>query len=230
MMAVVSAVETELTLLSMLKLHRNKIVISSLTVLLVFLFGTNATYASHQKHDERISYRTELAQDLDGDHKPETATIRQCGYLYQVNIHFTTGRPKLRLTTYVTEGVAGLSFQTSDINNDNKGDLVIISATSIRPVAVWLNQGRAKFQKVTPWYYGEVGKYTGPTLRHRSVAQPEPVGNIFVDPLPQATPPVESISLAHDAIALLSSQSDLHPFDSMLRQTPPRGPPAEARV
>src|SRR2546425_5697815 len=130
MMAVVSAVETELTLLSMLKLHRNKIVISSLTVLLVFLFGTNATYASHQKADGRISYRTELAQDLDGDHKPETATIRQCGYLYQVNIHFTTGRPKLRLTTYLTEGVAGLSFQTTDINNDNKGDLVIISATS----------------------------------------------------------------------------------------------------
>src|SRR6266566_2365686 len=107
----------------MLKLRRYKIVITALTVLLVFLFGANATYASHQKPDNGISYRTELAQDLDGDHKPETATIRQCGYLYQVNIHFTSGRPKLRLTTYVTEGVAGLSFLTTDINNDNKGDL-----------------------------------------------------------------------------------------------------------
>src|SRR5437762_12603739 len=144
-MTAVSGLKKELTLLFMLKAHRNKIVIMILAVLSVFLFGANAVHASSNPGNHRISYRTQLGQDLDGDHIPETATIRQCGYIYQVSIHFTTGRPKLRLTTYITEGMAGLSFQTTDVNNDSKGDLVIMSATSIRPVAVWLNQGKANF-------------------------------------------------------------------------------------
>ena len=214
----------------MLKLHRNKIVITALAVLSVFLFGANAAYASHQKPDHRISYHTQLGQDLDGDHLPESATIRQCGYLYQVSIHFTTGRPKLRLTTYVNEGVAGLSFETTDVNNDSKGDLVIISATSIRPIAVWLNQGRAKFQKVSSWSYGGVGRYTGPSYRHRRTIQPEPVGNISLDPLPQATPAAGYFTFDDDSVALLSSQPEQRPFYSMLRQIPPRGPPAAACV
>ena len=213
-----------------LELHRNKIVISLLTVLSVFLFGADAAYASRHESDHRISYHTDLGRDLDGDQKPETATIRQCGSLYQVNIHFTTGRPRLRLTTHLTGGIAGLSFQTTDIDNDNRGDLVITSATSIRPVAVWLNQGRAKFKKVTAQLYSGVGRHTGPALRHDSTAQPEPDDDILLDPLPQTTPDVENFGPADRSQALVTLQSDSHPFDSMLRQTPSRGPPAAPRV
>ena len=214
----------------MLRLRRNKTVITALAVLSVFLFGANAAYASRQNSAHRISYRTQLGQDLDGDQIPESATIRQCGYLYQVSIHFTTGRPKLRLTTYVTEGGAGLSFQTTDVNNDSKGDLVIISATSIRPIGVWLNQGRAKFQKVSSWSYGGVGRYTGPICRHGLTSQPEPVGNIFLDPLPQTTPAAGSFTFDDDSVALLSSHPNQRPIDSMFRQVLSRGPPPASRV
>ena len=134
-------------LLYSLKLHRNTIVTTAFAVLWVLLFGASATYAAQPNSHHRLKYRTQLGQDLDGDHIPETASIRYGGHLYEVNIKFTTGRPKLRLKTYVAAGVAGITFQARDVNNDNKGDLVIISATSIRPIAVWLNQGQATFQK-----------------------------------------------------------------------------------
>lgn len=214
-----------------LKLHRNKIVITTLAVLSVFLFGATA-FASHgAKVNPHIAYHSKLGHDLDGDHIPETATIRHCGYLYQVSIHFTTGRPKLRLTTYVSEGVAGLSLETTDVNDDRKGDLVIISATSIRPVAVWLNQGRAKFVKVNAWHYGGVGRYTGPTYRSRGPSQPdESVGTDSVDPLPQATPSAHDFGIDVATVSVWWLQPELRPLESLLSQVPPRGPPASARV
>jgi len=217
-------------LLFMLKLYRNKIFISGLAVLSVFLFGANHASAAHRYSDQRISYRTQLDYDLDGDHIPEIVTIWQCGYVYQVSIHFTTGRPKVRLRTYVTGEVAGLSFQTTDVNDDNKGDLVIMSATSIRPVAVWLNKGQAKFQKVSSWVYPGVGRYAGPTFRHRGASEPEPVGNVPVDRLPQAAPSVDYFSLDKDPAGGIAGLSDQLPFDSMVRQVPSRGPPALSRV
>ena len=133
----------------MFKLYRNKRVITLIAAIAAFLFGANSAFASEHHSERRILYHTRLEHDLDGDHIPETVTIRQRGYIYQVNIHFTTGRPKLHLTTYVTEGLAALSLQTRDINNDSKDDLVLTSATSIRPIAIWLNQGKSKFQKIS---------------------------------------------------------------------------------
>jgi hypothetical protein len=213
----------------MFKLRLNQKVLAALALLFGFLSSANATYAGGQNSPYRISYRTQLGADLDGDHIPETATIRQCGNVYQVSIHFTTGKPKLRLSTYVTEGVAGLSFQTTDVNNDSKGDLVIFSATSLRPLGIWLNQGKATFKKTSALFYGGVGRYSGPTYRHGGTSEPQPPGNDSIDPLPQMTPSAEHFSLGDSCTELLSSPSEQRPFDSMLRQTPPRGPPATAR-
>ena len=222
--------KTGLLFLFMLKLHPNKIVIALLAALSVFLSGGSEASAAPRTSYQHVSYSTQLGNDLDGDHIPETATIRQCGYFYQISIHFTTGRPKLRLKTYVTEDAAGLSLQTADINNDSKGDLVVISATSLRPIAVWLNQGTAKFQRVSSWVYGGVGRYTGPAYRHRRTSQPEPIGNIWADPLPQATLVVEYFGLDNDPAGLLASQTEQLPFESLFRQLPPRGPPVTSRV
>ena len=207
-------------------LHRYKNVITALAWLVVFLGGAGAAFASPHQPKSGIAYRTQLGHDLDGDQIPESATIRLCGDTYHVSINFTTGRPKLRLTTYVTEGVAGLSFQTTDVNNDSKGDLVITSATSIQPIAVWVNQGRAKFKKTNASVYGGVGGHTGPTYRVRHPSQPDVTGNIYVDPLPQATLTVQHFVLSDSVSSLLYQQADARPFDSLLRQIPPRGPPS----
>src|SRR5438552_537859 len=118
----------------MRKVDLLKTVLVLLSACFGFLLSTNTAFASHRNSKPHISYRTQLGHDLDGDHIPETATIRQCGHIFQVNIHFTTGRPKLRLTTYLSEGVAGLTFQAIDVNNDNKEDLVLVSATAFTPI------------------------------------------------------------------------------------------------
>jgi hypothetical protein len=199
--------------------------VTAIAVLFVFLFGASASYASSSKAHHRIVYSTQLGHDLDGDHLPETATIRRGGDVYEVSIKFTTGQPKLRLKTYVTSEIAGLAFQTADVNNDNKDDLVITSATSVRPVAVWLNQGHARFQKASPWLYG-LGRYRGPTYRVRQHSEPEPVGNVSVDPLPHATLEPKYFTHGEGSVLLLSSIPEQRTCDSLLSEIPPRGPPA----
>jgi hypothetical protein len=213
----------------MFKRRHNKTVSTLLSAAFVLLLlGTNPALASHHNSNQRLSYRTRLAHDLDGDQIPETATIRQRGYVYQINIHFTTGRPKLHLTAYLTEADAGLIFETTDINNDRKNDLVITSARSIRPLAIWLNQGKSKFQKISSWPYLVRG-YTGPEYRRKS-CQPDPVGNVAFDPLPQATLCATDFDIGDDVADPLCSQTEKLPFASRLRQLPPRGPPATTRV
>lgn len=218
------ALAAELSLPFMLKPYRNKIVINLLALFFVFLSGTNGAFGSHKTRLDQISYRTHLGYDLDGDQLSETLTIHQCGYLYQVNIHFTTGRPKIRLSTYVNVGVAGLTLETTDVNHDNRGDLVLVSATSIKPIAVWLNQGKAKFKKANAWSY-RVGRYTGPKIRHRQTNQPEPVGNISLDPLPEADVAAGYFTLREDPVSVVCFEVERLPIDSLLHQIPPRGPP-----
>src|SRR5438132_283212 len=86
--------------LSLFKLRCNKSVTSAFVLPVVFFVAATVASADDLL-PRRISYRTQLGQDLDGDHKPETATIRQIGPLYQVSIHFTTGRPKIQLSTRI---------------------------------------------------------------------------------------------------------------------------------
>jgi len=217
-------------LLRTAKLGRTKRILSCLAIVYVVLSTATWVSASHRTtNSEDFSYRTRLKHDLDGDHIPETATIRERGYVYQVSIHFTTGRPKLRLTTYLTAGSAGLSLQTIDADNDSQGEfLVIISATSLRPVAVWANQGK-DFTKVNSWSYGGVGRYRGPTVQHQRVEAPDPIGATPNPPL-QATLAGRVYTAAADSAILSHSQAEQFPVDSIFWQDPSRGPPAPSRV
>ena len=208
-------------LLSMLKSQPKKRCWIGLAALFVVLMSPRWASASHKGS----SYRTQLGRDLDGDHIPESATIRHCGFVYQINIHFSTGRPRLRLTTYVAEGVADLSIEISDVDNDRQEELVITSATSIRPVAVWRNVGKAKFQKVSSWAYGGLRNYTGPKLMHHSGYQPEPILSICGDPIPHVTPTIQDLDIEKDPESLTLWAPEQLPSDSVRRQITARGPP-----
>jgi len=216
-------------LLRTVKLGRTKRILTCLAVVCAVLSTATWVSASHRTNNsDDFSYRTRLKHDLDGDHIPETATIRERHYVYQVSIHFTTGRPNLRLTTYPTAGTAGLSLQTIDADNDNEGEfLVIISATSVWPVAVWANEGK-NFTKVNSWSYGGVGRYRGPTVQHPTTEAPDPIGATPNPPL-QATLASRLFAAAADSAVLIHSQTEQFRFDSIFRQDPSRGPPAPSR-
>jgi hypothetical protein len=215
-------------LLFVLKLYRNKKVITGLAALLALLAGAAIASASPKQFHQGIAYKTKLGRDLDGDHIPETATIRQRGDFYQVSIHFTTGRPKLRLRTYVTDDLAGLTIEIADVDHDAHADLVINSATSIWPVAIWLNHG-TEFQRVTRLPYGQPGGHSDPSLEPKKNSQPDPVGNLFSDPLPQAETG-DSFDHSIDLKNTLSSKADPLPFEFTLTQAAPRGPPTGTHI
>ena len=215
-------------MLLVLKLYRNKKLITGLTALLVLLAGTAIASASPQKFAQGFSYKTKLARDLDGDHIPETATIRQRGSFYQVSIHFTSGRPKLRLRTYITDDLAGLTVDIADVDHDTRADLVINSATSVSPVAIWLNRG-TEFQRAKLQSYGQLGAHSGPRLVHKKSGQPDPVGSLFSDPLPQVET-TDSFNRGADLANNLSSKADPLPFEITLTQAAPRGPPTGTHI
>jgi hypothetical protein len=215
-------------LLFVLKLYRNKKIIFGLAALLVLLSGAVIASASPTKSTQGFSYKTKLGRDLDGDHIPETATIRQRGSFYQVSIHFTTGRPKLRLRTYITDDLAGLSVEIADVDHDARADLVINSATSVWPVAIWLNHG-TDFQRVSRLLYGHHGANNGPGLDTKKKSQRDPVGNLFSDPLPEAETG-DSFDHAVDLKNPLSSKADPLPFEFTLTQAAPRGPPTGTHI
>jgi hypothetical protein len=211
----------------MFKLHPKKRLLSGLiTALLLVLLTPNWVDAS----PDQVSHRTQLRRDLDGDRIPETVTIRQSGLIYRISIHFTSGRPKLHLTVYQSENEAGLTIQTSDVDNDRDLDVVVTSATSIRPVAVWLNRGKAKFQKASTWAYGGLGRYTGPTLHRRAVYQPDPALGSTTEPLAYTVKATQCLEIRLDVEDLGLWDSEQVPADSVPLEVPTRGPPLHISI
>lgn len=209
------------------ELYRNKKVISSVAALLAVFFVSTIGFAAPKSAASGIFYKTVLDRDLDGDHIRETATIRQHGSYYQVVIHFSTGRPKVRLKTYVSAGDAGLSVEFADLNHDAEADLVLTSATSLSPVAIWVNRGGANFQRVNSTQYSPFGRSTGPRLKRPAAVQAETAVTVLNDPLPQSDIALSfsPITTSHDRVWSLA---DASPVELSLSGDAPRGPPAIA--
>ena len=213
-----------------LRWYRNTIFISCVAALSVFTFGTASGFASPKYvAPGGISYKTTLGIDLDGDHIPETATIHQRGSFYQVSIHFSTGRPKLKLRTFVGDDVAGLTIEITDVNSDSEADLVVSSATSVRPIAVWLNRGSANFQRVNVRNYGPRGHFTGPRLRKEPGKHTAPTGHLSNHRLIQAELG-DSFSFSPGLQDLLPSQNHPSTYQFWLAEVAPRGPPSVPHV
>ena len=210
---------------------RNKKFITGLAALSTLLFWTAIGFASpgdYGRNTEKISYKGSLGLDLDDDHVTETVTVKQKGSFYQVSIHFSTGRPKLRLKTYVGDDEAGLSLEVTDVNNDSRADLVVTSATSVWPIATWLNHGLENFQRVNSRTHSPAGRNNGPRLNPRENAQPDPGGSISTR-LAEAEVG-NSSNPGTDTHDFLSSPTDQFPVESWLAELASRGPPSAPHI
>ncbi len=94
---------------------------------------------------------SELAVDFDGDHIPDLAVGRNDGPGYTVRVQFTSKLPSTSLT--LPEGGPGIRIFSSDVDKDSRPDIVVTSATSQFPIAIWLCDENGGFHAANPWSY-----------------------------------------------------------------------------
>src|SRR5215469_2097807 len=90
--------------------------------------------------------------DFDGDKRPDVASVEGG----QLGFGSTTYSIRFRLTAsaqQVTQLIAppgGVALEARDVNGDNAVDLIVTTAWSRRPVAVFLNHGHGSFLRAGP--------------------------------------------------------------------------------
>lgn len=83
--------------------------------------------------------------DFDGDSRPDVAIGRSNGLGYIIEIQLSTQPAKTYLT--LANGGVGTRIFAYDVDKDSHLDLVVTSATSLLPIAVYLGDGKGHFQK-----------------------------------------------------------------------------------
>jgi len=104
--------------------------------------------------------------DLDGDLRPDTATIRVAHDSsrvaeYFLELQLSSGR---RPAIGILGPTGGLQITPQDVNGDKFADLVITSPFDAHFVAILLNDGKGNFKQVETSDYPEVGRRPGTRL------------------------------------------------------------------
>lgn len=120
-----------------------------------------------------------LAGDFDGDGFADSAAAIY-GHEIQINLTGNFERTSLKVPS-VGLGIGVLAL---DIDYDKDPDIVVTSATSLLPVAVWLNDGKGHFIQANPLfclagYLDNPSHYSFPR-DHTNTASPLPQPRFFV--------------------------------------------------
>ncbi len=127
-----------------------------LLFLLILMQGANSYCADANGApfggQEAAAYpSTVVNADFDGDSRPDVAVGNLRGLGYTIEIQFTTRTSKTLLT------LAGVGIGTRifacDVDRDSYQDLVVTTATSLLPIAVYLGDGKGHFQEGRPWAF-----------------------------------------------------------------------------
>jgi hypothetical protein len=152
--------------------------------------------------------------DLDGDHVPDVASgintgHTSAGYSYRVDFDLSSGAQQ-KSFSILSEEPNGLNIEAIDVDGDQDLDIVITNRLSLRPIGIWINDGRGSF---TP---GDLGQYvvSGWQTR-RSIAAP----NVLLTA-------AFNVEWRRPQIALSVERVELPPSESSLQEV--RGSLADA--
>jgi hypothetical protein len=117
-----------------------------------------ASISERYSQHPRIATGYFAIADFDGDQRPDLATVRaertsQPYTSYSIRLKFS-GSPDSALDLIAPCG--GLEILARDVNGDAFTDLVVITATDSRLVAVLVNDGHGKFTVAKPGAFPEI--------------------------------------------------------------------------
>ncbi len=164
----------------------------------------------------------DISADFDGDNKPDLAVGRNSGGGYTVQIRFTSSIPEASLIFPISG--PGFRIVARDVDHDDDQDIIITSATSDIPVAIWLSDGKGHFERGDPWAY--FPQNVESPLRCQTGQPVEFAPGLTEDGCSNAGVPSGGPSIAElQAGALLAAESGRFYSNSSLSTFIPRGPP-----
>jgi len=111
--------------------------------------GPGFSFPSTFQRDESWSRgSTSVLSDFDGDGTADLAVGRFDGHSYNIDIRLGAERSTFLASGHVEPGFCLLA---RDVDLDNDQDLILVNYTSLLPLAIWLNDGKAKFQQSDRW-------------------------------------------------------------------------------
>jgi hypothetical protein len=123
---------------------------------LVLAFAACGNAASSEPQNWPVSSAQVTTQfalaDFDGDNRPDLATVQagrgnSSDTYYWIAFQLSSG-PRQTLGVRAPNG--GLHIATRDVNGDDFLDVIVTTAWTNRPVAVFLNDGRGNFRVSSP--------------------------------------------------------------------------------
>jgi hypothetical protein len=96
-------------------------------------------------------FTAQVDADFDGDSKPDVAIGSTSGPSYTIEIRLSSQSAKTYLT--LANGGVGTRIFAFDVDKDSYQDLIVTSAASLLPIAVYLGDGKGHFQAGSPWAF-----------------------------------------------------------------------------
>src|SRR5262249_38525715 len=132
--------------------------------------------------------------------------------------------PRIRLTAPVRNAV-GLELVAFDVDRDRRADLILVSASSVEPIAVWLNKGDGAFERSSASFAPLFGDTDSPHIQ-RAIARNDAQGALFTDDSPDAFEFAEEFVFRLEG-SLLARYADHRPLPLSVRgPASTRGPPS----
>ena len=122
-----------------------KVLVCLIAALLFAWLPAPTAFASDQH------VRSRLTWDFDGDQIADLAVGSVQGSTFTISLRFSTGLHRVVLKSRVRGHITPYLAAT-DVDHDNDVDLVL-TGISLRPLAVWINEGEGRFKKSSRWFF-----------------------------------------------------------------------------